>query len=97
MASSASARIPLPGPLAARIEAESVRRGVPASELLGEAVEAFLDEDSTDESLIAVGGDLGPDEAPRPVSAAGAEAIRDILAGPLPAATPALRKLLRGL
>lgn len=92
----ARASVPLSPPLAARVEAESVRRGVPVVDLVDEALAAYLDEEPTDERLIAVGAGLAPEAPYRPISAAAAEAIVAIMANP-PAPTPALRKLLRGL
>lgn len=86
----------LNGPLADRLAAESARRGVPASELLDQAVEAYLDDDPTDEGVLNVGGDLPPEVMYRPISDDEAEAVRDALAHP-PAPTAALRNLLRGL
>lgn len=57
------------GPLAARIEAESARRGVPLAANVDEVVCAYLDDEPTDESVIAVGAD-----APTP-------ALRELLRG----------------
>lgn len=96
MASPARSSVQLSGPLAARIEAESARRGVPVAAIVDEAVSAYLDDEPTDETVIAVGANVPPEGAARPVSDRGAQVIREILAAP-PAATPALRKLLRGL
>ena len=94
--SSASSLPGLKGPLAARLAIESARRGVPASELLDEAVEAYLDDDATDEGSLNVGGDLPPEVMYRPITEEEAEGVREVLAHP-PTPTVALRKLLRGL
>jgi hypothetical protein len=96
MAAPARSSFNLSGPLAARIEAESARRGVPVAAIVDEAVSAYLDDEPTDESAIAVGADVPPEGAARPVSDRGAQAVRAILAAP-PAPTPALRKLLHRL
>lgn len=92
----ARATVPLSPPLAARVEAESVRRGVPVVELVDEALAAYLDDEPTDERFIAVGANLAPEEAPRPFTNAEYDAIIAIMAAPAPP-TPALRRLLRGL
>src|SRR5947207_575575 len=96
---SAAARSSLPtlnGPLAARLAAESARRGVPASDLLEQAVEAYLDDDPADERALNVGGDLPPEDMYRAITEGEAEAVRNVLTHP-PAPTGALRKLVRGL
>jgi hypothetical protein len=95
VAAPARSSVPLSATLADRIEAESARRGVPVAAIVDEAVTAYLDDESTDESAIAVGATVSP-SAPRPVSDLGAQAIREILAA-RPSPTPALRKLRRGL
>ncbi len=86
----------LTGPLAERLAEESRRRGIPPAQLLDEAVSAYLDDESTDERAITVGGHLPPEVLAEPYSDDDALAVRDALAHP-PAPTPALRKLLRGL
>lgn len=96
MASSMHSSATISGPLADRLAEESRRRGVSPDQLLGEVVSAYLDDEATDESLIAVGGHLPPEMMAEPYTDADAEAVREVLAHP-PAPTPALRKLLRGL
>jgi hypothetical protein len=96
MAAPARSTVHLSGPLAARVAVESARRGVPVAAIVDEAVSAYLEDESTDESIIAIGAILLPDEGPRPVSERASQAIREILdtsSDP----PPALRKLLRGL
>lgn len=96
MASSMHSSATLSGPLADRLAEESRRRGVSPNELLGEVVSAYLDDEATDESAIAVGGHVRPEVMAEPYSEADANAVHAALQHP-PAPTPALRKLLRGL
>jgi hypothetical protein len=94
---SAARSTSLPRPLADRVAAESVRRGVPESTIVGEAVAAYLDDEPTDESIMFLGVDLPPDGAPPPNTPEQADAIFRILEEPPRRASPALRKLLRGV
>jgi predicted DNA-binding protein len=96
MASSMHASATLTGRLADRLADESARRGVSPAQLLGEAVEAYLEDEATDERAVAVGRHLPPEVLAEPYTDEDAEAVREALARP-PAPTPALRKLLRGL
>ena len=97
MGSAARSTTSLPRPLADRVAAESVRRGVPESTIVGEAVAAYLDDEPMDESIMFLGANLGPDEAPPPTTPEQAEAIFRILDEPVGEPSPALRKLLRGV
>lgn len=96
MAAPTHASIHLSDPLATRVAVESARRGVPIAAIVDEAVTAYLDDEATDESIIAIGAEIPPEGGPRPVSDRASQAIREILAAP-PTPTLALRKLLRGL
>lgn len=97
MGSAARSTSNLPRPLAERIAAESVRRGVPESTIVDEAVAAYLDEEPTDESIMFLGANLGPEEGPPPTTPEQAEVIFRMLEEPPRRASPALRKLLRGV
>lgn len=97
MGSAARSSTSLPRPLADRVAAESVRRGVPEATIVGEAVAAYLDEEPTDESITFLGAALPPDGAPPPTTPEQADVIFRMLEEPPRRASPALRKLLRGV
>ena len=64
---------------------------------MGSAARSTTNDAPTDESILFVGANLGPDEAPTTITAEQADVIFGMLEEPPRRASPALRKLLLGV